>query len=183
MQAVAELEEDDVGVVAHRQQYLAVVLGLLAVGLLYHHDVVYLRHAVHDDCHAVAEDHAQLVEGDVGVLHHVVQQGADRGYGAEPHFLDGYHGHRQGVEDIGLAALAAGAGMGFLGYLEGAQYLRLLVGREGLELAAGGNQFFILGLYLAFFAGFVYHVSIHGATRIKTPRLPPGPPCRGSGPR
>ena len=58
VQAVTELEEDDVGVVAHRQQYLAVVFRLLAVGLLHHHDVVYLGHAVHYDGHPVAEHHA-----------------------------------------------------------------------------------------------------------------------------
>ena len=61
VQSVAEFEEDDVGVVAHREQYLAVVLGLLALRLLEEHDVFNLGDAVDNDCHAVAEDHAYLV--------------------------------------------------------------------------------------------------------------------------
>ena len=90
-----------------------------------------------------------------------MQQGAHHGYGAEADFLDGYQGHRQRVEYVWLAALATCAGMGFLGYLVGAQYLRLLVFGEGLQLAAGRYELFILGLYLAFFAHFVYDVFCH----------------------
>ena len=161
MQAVAELQEDDVCVVAHRQQYLPVVLCLFAVCLLHHHDVVYLCHAVYDGGHPLAEHHAKLVEGYLRVLHHVVQQGADHGYGAEPDLLDGNQCHRQGVEDIWLAAFTPRAGMGFLGNLESPQYLCSLFLREGLQFATGRYQFLVFGLYLAFFALLVNNISRH----------------------
>ena len=164
VQTVAELEEDDVGVVAHGKQDLAVVFRLLAFRLLEEHDVLDFGHAVDDACHTVAEDHAQFVESDFGVLHHVVEQCADDGDGAEANLLDGDEGHREGVEDVGFATFAAGAGMGFVGNLESAQDISLFVGSERFQCPASGDEFFVFLLYLALFALFVNH--IHG----KVPR-------------
>ena len=155
VQTVAELEEDNVGVVAHGEQYLAIVLGLFALGLLDDHDVVNLGDAVDNGGHTLAKDHAQFVEGDIGVLYHIVQQGADDGNGAQAHLFDSYQGNSQRMEDIGLTALAARAGMGTLGHAVGTQDACLFVGRERLQVAAGGNEFIVLGLYLQLFPCFV----------------------------
>ena len=136
MQAVAEFEEDDVGIVAHGQQYLAVVLGLLGLGGLHDEDILDFGDTVDNDGHTIAEDGAYLVEGDVGVLHHIVQESAHHGNGAETHFLHGDEGHGKRMEDIGFAGLAAGAGMGFLGQREGTEdFVLLFLGERGVLAA------------------------------------------------
>ena len=73
VQAVGELDHDDADVLRHRQDHLAVVLGLrlLAGGEL---DARQLRDAVDQQAHVLAEPQRDLVGGRLGVLDHVVQQ-------------------------------------------------------------------------------------------------------------
>ena len=59
---------------AHREQNLAVVLGLLTLRLLEEHDIFYLGDTIDDNGYTVPEDHSYLVEGDVGILHYIMQQ-------------------------------------------------------------------------------------------------------------
>ena len=78
VQPVGELDQDDADVLRHRDDHLAVVLGLGVLAAL-EVDAGQLRDAVDELRDLVAELGAQLLELDVGVLDDVVQQrGRDR---------------------------------------------------------------------------------------------------------
>ena len=101
MQPVAQLDQDDPDVLAHRQQHLAQVLHLL----FFHGDVLHARelgHALHQVGHRRAKAGGDLLVGDLGILNAVVQQGGDERVGVQ---LEVGHDirHRQRVGDIGRA--------------------------------------------------------------------------------
>ena len=160
VQTVAEFEEDDVGVVAHGEQDFAIVLGLLGLGGGHEEDILDLGDTVDNGCNTVAEDGADLVEGDVGVLNHVVQQGTNHSNGAETDLLDSDESNSKRMEDVRLARFTAGAGMGLLGQREGTEYLVLLFLGEWGVFAACRKQFFVFGLNFLFFASLVNHIHL-----------------------
>ena len=118
VQPVGELDEDHAHILRHGEEDLLEVLGLQGDVLVIHHKVVDFGESVDDVGHHVAEKLAHVVEGVVGVLHHVMQQGADDGGGAEVHLGAADHGHGDRVVDVGLAALAPHAVVRVGGQLE-----------------------------------------------------------------
>ncbi len=104
VQPVGELDQDDAHVARHREQHLAEVLGL-GVGLGLELDAVELGQAVHEFRDGLAEALGDLLLGDLGVLHHVVQQRRHHRLGVELPVGDDL-GDRDRVRDVGMAALA-----------------------------------------------------------------------------
>ncbi len=100
VQAVGQLDEDDPDVLRHRHQHLADVLGL---GLLAAGDVdpPQLGDALDQAGHLVAEIAADVVQGDLGVLDGVVEDGRLQGLGVQAELAE-QDRRRQGVLDIGL---------------------------------------------------------------------------------
>ena len=117
VQPVAELDDHDPHVLAHGQQHLAQVFGLLLLdaGKL---DLGQLGDAVHQQGHLGPKGRLDLLDGDGGILHHVVQQGGGDALGVHPQ-VQHQPGHRQRVADIGLAAAAAGVLVGLVGHAVG----------------------------------------------------------------
>jgi hypothetical protein len=104
VQPVGQLDDDDADVLRHRDDHLAVVLGLvlLARGEL---DLRQLRDAVDQQPHVVTEAGADVVARDVRVLDHVVQQRRrQHDVGLAQARADLRHAPR--VEDVLLPALA-----------------------------------------------------------------------------
>ena len=101
---IADLDEDHPDVLGHGHKHLAQVLHLL----LFLGDILHPRQlgdSLHQGGHRRAELFGDLIVGGVGVLDAVVEQGGDDAVHVQPQI--GHNvGHRQGVDDIGLAALA-----------------------------------------------------------------------------
>jgi hypothetical protein len=126
VQAVGQLDQDDPDVAGHGQQHLAEALGLLLLlgGEL---DAVQLGQAVDEVGHLRAEFFEQLLLGDAGVFHDVVQQRRHQGFGVElPAGAD--LGDRDRVRDVGLAAGAELPEVGIVadpvGFADAAQVVR-----------------------------------------------------------
>jgi len=102
VEPVGELDQDDAHVARHREQHLAEVLGLrVLLGLEL--DAIELGQAVHELRHRLAEALGDLLLGDFGVLHDVVQQRRHHGLRVElPIGDDLGDGHR--MRDVGMAA-------------------------------------------------------------------------------
>ena len=137
VQAVGELDEDDAQVARHRQQHLAEVLGL-GLFLRAEFDLVELGQAIDQLGRHLAEALGDLRLGDVGVLHHVVEERGDQRLGIEIPVGD-QRAHRDRVADVGLTADAELPGVGIgrevVGRFDAAHVLGLEVGLElGLEL-------------------------------------------------
>ena len=90
VQAVGQLDDDDADVVDHRQQHLAEALGLPVFGGE-EVELAQLGDAVDAARHFLAEAFPDLVEGDAGVFHDVVQQAG----------LDADHIHAHVGQDVG----------------------------------------------------------------------------------
>ena len=116
VEPVAELDDQDADVLGHRDDHLAHRLGLGGLTVL---ELVELGDAVDEQRDLVTEVGAQAVEGVVGVLHGVVQDGGGQGLGRHAE-LGQDRGHRHRVSDVGLPGLAPLAGMGLLSDLVGA---------------------------------------------------------------
>ena len=127
VQAVGQLDEDHADVVDHRQDHLAQVLGLLRLLALAalvvplvlpveRGGAAQLGDPLDQLGDARAELPGELLLGGAGVLDHVVQQGGGEGLGVELHLGEDARGG-DGVEDVGLAALAPllGVGLGGVG--------------------------------------------------------------------
>ena len=101
VEAVGELDDQDPQVLGHRHEHLAHrggLLGLLGVEL----DAVELGDAVDDGGDVAAEVRLEVVEGDAGVLHGVVEERGGHGDVVEPE-VGHDPGHRERVLDVGLA--------------------------------------------------------------------------------
>ncbi len=117
VQPVGQLDDDDPDILGHGQQHLADVLRLLPLpggkG-----DAPQLGDPVHQEGDLLAELLFDLVQGDVGVLHHVVEEGGNDGIGVHPQFHQD-DGGADGVDDIGLPGAAQRPLMGALRQLVG----------------------------------------------------------------
>ena len=101
MQAVGQLDEDHADVVDHGQEHLAHVLrlALLARGEI---DLADLGDALDDVRHLLAEFLLDLLDGDRGVFHRVVQQAGGDGDRVQLHVRQ-HVCDFQGVREVGLA--------------------------------------------------------------------------------
>ena len=116
MKAVAELDDQDPDVLGHRDNHLAHRLGLGGLTVL---ELVELGDAVDEQADLVAEVGAQTLEGVIGVLHGVVQDGSRQRLGCHSQLgQDGCHCHR--VSDVGLPRLASLTGVSLLRHFVGA---------------------------------------------------------------
>ena len=102
MQTVGHLYEHNPYVLAHGQEQLAEVLGL-GRGLFAEYSAGNLCEAGYDLSYFLAEQALYVLDGVVGVLHHVVEQGGTYRRGAQAYLLTRYLGHSYGMEYVGLA--------------------------------------------------------------------------------
>ena len=110
VQAVGQLDQDDPNVLGHGQHHLAEVLGLgllLAAEL----ELADLGDAFDHVGHFGPEQVVELLVGDQAVLHGVVQQPRGDGIHVHVHLCQD-PGHRDGVDQVRLAAPAHLAGVG-----------------------------------------------------------------------
>ena len=170
VEPVGDLDEDDPDILAHGNEHLAQILHLLILfgGVL---DPRQLADALHQVGHRGGEELGDLLMGGPGVLDAVVEQGTDDGLGVQVQLLGDDLGHRQGMDDIGLAALALLALMGLLGKVESGPDL-LQVG-AGIVLPHRLFEPFIL---------FKYRHGIHLGFSVDTPGTIAGAVGRCSGP-
>jgi hypothetical protein len=132
VQTVGQLDQDDPQVAGHGQQHLAEVFGLgFFVGLEL--DLVELGDAIDQLCRDAPEALGDLGLGDVGVLHHVMEEGGTQGLRiqvpAGENLGDGYR-----MGNVGLAALAhlpvMGIGGKVVGGLDAAYVFGTEIGRD-----------------------------------------------------
>ena len=118
VQPVAQFDDHDADILAHGQQHLAQVFGLavLDVGEF---DLRQLGDAVDEQRDLGAELGADLVDGDGGVLGHVVHERGGDALAVHAEFDEDLR-DRKRVADIRLAAAAALAAVGFFGQGVGA---------------------------------------------------------------
>ena len=133
VETVGELDEHDPHVVRHREQHLAVVLGLhdIARGGL---DLGQLGHPVHQLGNFLSEVARDALLVDRRVLHHVVEHPCDDALGVEPH-PDEDPRDLDRVGDVGIAGRALLSAVGLrpeeIGPVDGL-YLRRVQVRPGL---------------------------------------------------
>ncbi|CAH0296592.1 hypothetical protein SRABI128_04048 [Microbacterium sp. Bi128] len=132
VEPVGEFDHQDADVLGHRDDHLAHGLGL---GRLTEADLVQLRDAVHQHGHFRTELGLEVGEGVRRVFDGVVQQGRGQRGAAEAEFgEDG--GHRDGVGDVRVAALALLAPVAALGDHEGTlDEIEILFGVVGAHSA------------------------------------------------
>ena len=104
VQPVGQLDDQDPQVLGHRDEHLAHRGGLLRL-LRVELDPLELGDAVDDRGDLGAELALDVGEGDLGVLHRVVEQGGGDRDLVEPELGDD-PGHRERVVDVALAGLA-----------------------------------------------------------------------------
>ena len=104
VQPVAQLDEDDPHILGHGHEHLAQVLHLLVLpgGVLHPGQLGDALHQVGD---LGGEQAGDVVVGGIGVLNAVVEQGGNDGVLVQLQLVDDL-GHGDGVDDIGLPALA-----------------------------------------------------------------------------
>ena len=102
VQTVGQLHEHHPDVAGHRQEHFAQVfcLGLGAIGEV---ETPQLGDPLHERPHLRAKMLLQLISGEVGVFHHIVEKarGNHRRTGTD---IPQKIGHRHGVNDVGVAA-------------------------------------------------------------------------------
>ena len=156
VQAVGELYHQGADVVVERVEQLLVVVALLGDAVLL---LLLLGDDVHERSHVIAEALPDLLDGEVGVLHHIVQKCRDDGVGVELQLLGSDERHRDGVDDVGLAALALLGGVLLLsqgkGILDALKVLGAHSWGHHFEHAFGrlaDDQIVVVHLQIQFFA-------------------------------
>ena len=101
VQTISELHQHHADVAGHGQKHLAQVfrLGFGAVGEM---QPAQLGHPFHKGTHLRAEVPLQLLRGEIGVFHHVVEEAGGNHRGARADVAQQI-GHRHGVNDVGVA--------------------------------------------------------------------------------
>ena len=133
VETVGQLHQHHADVAGHSQEHAAQVLGL-GFGLVGEVNAAELGHPLHQGPHLGAEAGLDVLRGDLGVLHHVVQKagGDHRRTGADvPQEI----GHRNRVNDVGLAAGSKLPRVKLEGEVEGGRQQGLGVGRAGVAIA------------------------------------------------
>ena len=97
----------------HGQEHFAEVFRLRHAGTL-KFDFVQLGHAINQFGHLLAKLFFDVVGADVGVFHHIVQQGCHDGGQIHVH-IGQNAGHRNRVADVRLAGFTHHALMGLVG--------------------------------------------------------------------
>ena len=140
--AIGQLDQDDPHVAGHGQQHLAKGLGLVffaGVEL----QLFQLGQTVHQLGHRGTKALDQLGFGDAAVFHGVVQQGGRQGLRVELPF-GAQRGHRNGVGDVGLAALAHLTQVGLVskavGFADHVCVLRAQVVQAGRQSRKAGRR-------------------------------------------
>ena len=87
----------------HRGQYLTVVVHLLRLVILL---LFLLGHNAHKKRHIVSETFPDVLDGVLGVLHHIVQECRHHGIGFKFQFLGDNTRHCDRMDDIRLTRLA-----------------------------------------------------------------------------
>jgi len=135
VQAVGQFDEDDADVLGHGEDHLAEVL-CLRLRLALKLDLGEFGDPVHQRGHLLAEAFGEVLSGQVGVFDDVVEEGGHERLVVQTHLRQDA-GHRQGVDDVGFAALAELPRMGPFGDLEGGADLpRLVLGEVVADQAA-----------------------------------------------
>ncbi len=132
VQAVGQFDEHHADVIHHGQHHLAHVfrLRLLARGKV---NLADLGDALDDVGHLLAEFLLELLGGDGGVFHRVVQQAGGDGGGVQLH-LRQEDGDLKGMDEVGLAGGALLAGVVLQGELVGAtDNLYVVAGMVGAD--------------------------------------------------
>jgi len=126
-EAVGHLDEDDPDVHDQGREYLLEVGCLLALVAV---SAVELRKATYHLGDTLTEIGPDVVQGNGGVFHHVVQQGGANGRRTQPDLLGADTCHRNGVVHIRLAGFAALVAVAVVGQFVRTQHLFpvLLVG-------------------------------------------------------
>ena len=133
MEAVGELDEDDVGVLRHRHDHLAVVLGLGLLAAL-EADPRQLGDALDEPGDLVAELLAHLLDGRLRVLDDVVEEGSRDGRVVAAQLREDLRDAER-MEDEVLAAAALLVGVGLRGEVVGAlQQIPIDIGVVGRHL-------------------------------------------------
>ena len=117
VEPVGQLDQQDADVLGHGHQHLAQgggLLGLLGVEL----EAIEFGDAVDDGGDVGPEVLGDVGQGDVGVLHRVVEEGGGDRHVVEPEAGQDA-GHRQRVADVGVAGAAHLVLVGLLGEVEG----------------------------------------------------------------
>ena len=145
VETVRELDEHDAHVVGHREQHLAVVLGLHDVprrGL----DLGQLGHPVHEVGHVLAEVLGDALLADRRVFHHVVEHPRDDALGVEAH-ADEDACDLDGVGDVGVPGRALLSAVGFrpeeIGPVDGLYLAAVQVG-PGLVAEIGDRSHVVM---------------------------------------
>jgi hypothetical protein len=118
VQTVGELDEHHPDVLGHRHQHLADVFRLRLLSRV-DVDLAELGHPLDQLGDMLVELAADLVDGDVAVLHGVVKERRRQGLGVEAQPAE-QGGHRQRVLHVGFPGEAELPGVGALGDIVGA---------------------------------------------------------------
>ena len=118
VESVADFDEDDADVVAHRQQQFFEVLGLCR-SLFAEDSTADFRQSIDDLGDFRAENILDVLDGVVGVLDHVVKQCRADARRTKSHFLAGNLRHGDGMHDVRLARESSDSLVGLTREVEG----------------------------------------------------------------
>ena len=143
VEPVRNFDENYPDVLTHGDEHFPEVLHLLVFlgGVL---NPGQFADAFHQVGNGGREELADLLMGSGSVLNDIVEQSGHNGLGVQLQLLCHDLSHRQGVDDIGLAAFSLLPLMGFLGKFEGG--VNLVEVRGGIVASDGLYQIFILFL-------------------------------------
>ena len=97
VKTVGKLDEHHTNILVERADDLFEVLGLEALGIV---GLVEFGQPIDDDGHLVAKFLTDVVKGELGVLHNVVQQGTNNGSASQSDVLGSDGSHRDGMVDV-----------------------------------------------------------------------------------
>ena len=118
MKTVAYLNKDHADVVTHREQQLLEVLSL-GRSLFTEDTTADLGQTVNNLCDLLTEDILNVLNGIVGILHHIMKQGRADTCGTQSYFRTSNLCHGNRMHDIGLTRKTADAFMRLSGEVEG----------------------------------------------------------------
>ena len=147
VQTVGQFDKHHAHVVAQGEQDALEVLGLdafadhaaAAVFVVEHR--LDLGEAFYQGGYLVAELHAEVFHGVVGVFHNVVQQGRGNTLVAQAYVVHHYLGHLDGMDDIRLAGTPAHVFVSTVGEVEGGAHHLEFLGSAAARTGGGLKAF------------------------------------------